>query len=201
MSRHNNTSHELNLTLLQFVANRLRDRDTTVLKSMGFGPAEIEALGELKLNEFAALGRRMPDHLMRVELDRKAFHLMLEQTQRDTRQQIEITLQLLRCDASHEMMRRLFGIGSRDFAQLRNTLELPPIVGRPSHPTEEEARNIWDIWSGLGLQHPSIASPEQWLQVVQQCGLSAGLVWRLIWKWYEEDDDADDEHLVAGAES
>jgi len=152
---------------------------------MGFTDPELRALGELTLSEICLLERKVDGHVLRVQLDRAAFWIVVEQVRRESETH-KLKNKLIRKDAPSEMMEALFGMGAKEYAACRRAIRAPRGVGRPSEPDEETARRVWLCWQRIG-DGSRLARPDDWLRITEQTGVSLRVVWRLAQRWCHDD--------------
>ena len=123
----------------------LAEGDQHALRAMQFRAQEIEALRELNLADLYRVGA-LQAHCLSIALDRDVFWPMIANL-RATRENEELQRDLIQADAPLEMMRSLFGIGSREYTRLRRMLAVGPAVGRPPEPDEETGHRLWHALS------------------------------------------------------
>lgn len=88
---------------------------------------------------------------------------------------------LVQRDAPVAMLQELFGVGAKQYAVMRKAIGAAPGVGRPSGVAEEDVHAVWQTWErivGNGR-----ASPEHFLQVADETGVSMRAIWRLVQGW------------------
>lgn len=185
-----NAAYELTHAVLRYASACARTGDWSALRDMGFSEAEVDALHGLSLGELAALERGIAGHVLRVELDRPAFWLVVEQVRRQSRDET-MKLELIRRDAPAEMMERLFGMGMKEYSACRRRLRAPRGVGRPPEPDEATARDVWLAWKQLqkGRRNAHL-DPAGWIALQDQTGASLRVVWRLVGRWMAEVENA-----------
>ena len=132
---------DLVTAVLLYAMRCLAEGDHHALRTMQFGPREIEALRELNLGDLYRVGS-LQAHCLAIQLDREVFWPMLANL-RAAREAEELQRDLIQADAPLEMMRRLFGVGSREYTRLRRMLALDPAVGRPPEPDEATSHKLW----------------------------------------------------------
>ncbi|RMD64158.1 MAG: DUF2857 family protein, partial [Alphaproteobacteria bacterium] len=101
----------------------------------------------------------------------------------------ELQRDLIQADAPLEMMRSLFGVGSREYTRLRRMLAVEPAVGRPPEPDEETGHRLWRALSArLESAGEEALDPKEYLAVQQESGASMRAVWNLVQRWLEYGD-------------
>lgn len=172
---------------LLYAMRCLAEGDQHALRAMRFGPREIEALRELKLADLYRVGE-LQAHCLRIALDREVFWPMIANL-RATRQAEELQRDLIQADAPLEMMRSLFGVGSREYTRLRRILAVEPAVGRPPEPDEATSHRLWHV---LSTRIESAADeglkPEEYLVIQQESGASMRAIWNQVQRWLEYGD-------------
>ena len=178
---------DLVTAVLLYAMRCLAEGDQHALRAMQFGPQEIEALRELNLADLYRVGS-LQAHCLAIRLDRDVFWPMLANL-RAAREAEELQRDLIQADAPLEMMRRLFGVGSREYTRLRRTLALDPAVGRPPEPDEETSHKLW---RAISMHLPSDAAealdPKQYLAVHQESGAPMRAIWNLVQRWLKYGD-------------
>ena len=178
---------ELTHAVLRYLASCLSDGDWSALRDMGIGPKEAEVLSGISLSELTNLERKLAGHVLRVELDRDAFWVVVDQIRRESELQ-RLRMELISLDAPSDMMQMLFGMGVKEYTFARRVVGAPPGVGRPSEPTEEQARAIWLAWEALG-QAPNLVPPRVWAELAESTDIPLRLIWRVTQRWYGTEDD------------
>ena len=108
---------------------------------------------------------------------------------RATREAEELQRDLIQADAPLEMMRSLFGVGSREYTRLRRMLALEPAVGRPPEPDEETSHKLWRALSAhLQPDADEALNPKQYLAVHEESGAPMRAIWNLAQRWLEYGD-------------
>ncbi len=158
---------DLVTAVLLYAMRCLAEGDQHALRAMRFGPREIEALRELNLADLYRVGA-LQAHCLSIALDREVFWPMVANLQA-TREVEELQRDLIQADAPLEMMRSLFGVGSREYTRLRRMLAVDPAVGRPPEPDEETGHRLWRALSArLESIGEEALDPKEYL-AVQQC--------------------------------
>jgi hypothetical protein len=178
---------DLVTAVLLYAMRCLAEGDQPALRAMRFGPQEVEALRELNLSDLYRVGS-LQAHCLAIRLDRDVFWPMLANL-RAARSNAELERDLIQADAPLEMMRSLFGVGSREYTRLRRMFVLAPAVGRPPEPDEETAHKLWRaLATRLGDDPGEPLSPEQYLAVHQESGAPMRAIWNLAQRWFEYGD-------------
>jgi hypothetical protein len=108
---------------------------------------------------------------------------------RGTREGEELQRDLIQADAPLEMMRSLFGVGSREYTRLRRMLALEPAVGRPAEPDEETAHKLWHSLSARLKSDPSaLLEPNEYLAIHDESGASMRAIWNVAQRWAKYGD-------------
>jgi len=178
---------DLVTAVLLYAMRCLAEGDQHALRGMQFGPKEIEALRELNLADLYRVGS-MQAHCLAIRLDRDVFWPMIANL-RATREAEEVQRDLIQADAPLEMMRSLFGVGSREYTRLRRMLALEPAVGRPPEPDEETSHKLWRALSAhLQPDADEALDPKQYLAVHVESGAPMRAIWNLAQRWLEYGD-------------
>ena len=178
---------DLVTAVLLYAMRCLAEGDQHALRAMQFGPKEIEALRELNLADLYRVGT-LQAHCLAIRLDRDVFWPMIANL-RATREAEELQRDLIQADAPLEMMRSLFGVGSREYTRLRRMLALEPAVGRPPEPDEETSHKLWRALSAqLQPDADEALDPKQYLAVHEESGAPMRAIWNLAQRWLEYGD-------------
>ncbi len=178
---------DLVTAVLLYAMRCLAEGDQHALRAMRFGPKEIEALREMNLADLYRVGS-LQAHCLAISLDRDVFWPMLANL-RATREAEELQRDLIQADAPLEMMRSLFGVGSREYTRLRRMLALEPAVGRPPEPDEETSHKLWRALSAhLKPGSDEALDAKQYLAVHEASGVSLRAIWNLAQRWFEYGD-------------
>jgi len=178
---------DLVTAVLLYAMRCLAEGDQHALRAMQFGPKEIEALRELNLADLYRVGT-LQAHCLAIRLDRDVFWPMIANL-RATREAEEVQRDLIQADAPLEMMRSLFGVGSREYTRLRRMLALEPAVGRPPEPDEETSHKLWRALSAhLQPDADEALDPKQYLAVHEESGAPMRAIWNLAQRWFEYGD-------------
>ena len=178
---------DLVTAVLLYAMRCLAEGDHHALRTMQFGPREIEALRALNLGDLYRVGS-LQAHCLAIQLDREVFWPMLAHL-RAAREAEELQRDLIQADAPLEMMRRLFGVGSREYTRLRRMLALDPAVGRPPEPDEATSHKLWRALSAhLPSDADEVLDPKHYLAVHEESGAPMRAIWTLVQRWLEYGD-------------
>ena len=173
---------ELVTAVLLYAVRCIAEGDQHALRAMNFGPREIEALGELSLEDLYRAGS-LRSHFLSIGLDRKLFWPMMKRLRR-MRESKELQRELIKADAPLEMMRRCFGLGAREYKRLRRMLVATPAVGRPPEPDEATAHRLWrELAPEMRTSGPGGLRPEAVLAVHLRTGAPVRAVWSAAQQW------------------
>jgi hypothetical protein len=178
---------DLVTAVLLYAMRCLAEGDQHALRAMRFGPKEIEALRELNLADLYRVGA-LQAHCLSIALDRDVFWPMVANL-RTTRQSEELQRDLIQADAPLEMMKTLFGVGSREYTRLRRMLAVEPGVGRPPEPDEATSHRLWRALSPrIEAAGEDELDPKEYLAVQRESGASMRAVWNLAQRLLEYGD-------------
>lgn len=178
---------ELITAVVLYAMRCLSEGDQHALRTMKFGPREIDALSELN---FADLPRvaGLHAHCLTIELDRNVFWPMMSSLN-TSRENEEVQRNLIKADAPYEMMRSLFRMGSREYTRLRRMLTNSRGVGRPPEPDDATAHELWQALSPrLRPDTDRPLTPVDYLAVHAECGASLRAIWNHTQRWLEYGD-------------
>ena len=178
---------ELVMAVMLYAIRCLSENDQHALRGMNFGPEEVAALRELNLADLYRAGS-LQAHCLNIRLDRDVYWPMLAHLRRE-RESEELQRDLIQADAPLEMMRRLFGVGSREYTRLRRMLAVEPGVGRPPEPDEETAHQLWRALSAqLNPDNGDVIDPSAYLMIHRETGASLRAIWTLAQRMLEYGD-------------
>jgi hypothetical protein len=178
---------ELVMAVLLYAIRCLAEGDQHALRGMNFGPEEVAALRELNLADLYRAGS-LQAHCLAIRLNRAVYWPMLTHL-RQQRESETVQRDLIQADAPLEMMRSLFGVGSREYTRLRRLLTVDPSTGRPADPDEATSHAVWQAWSERMKEDSSASlTPEDYLALGEDTGASLRAVWNLIQRWAEYGD-------------
>ena len=178
---------ELVMAVLLYAIRCLEEGDQHALRSMNFGPQEVAALRDINLADLYRAGS-LRAHCLDIELNREVYWPMLEHLRR-ARETEEMQRDLIQADAPLEMMRSLFGVGSREYTRLRRLLTTDPGIGRPPDPDEATSHALWRAWSDRTKTDPTAPlAPEDYLALCEETDASMRAVWNLTQRWAEYGD-------------
>ena len=173
---------ELVIAVLLYAIRCLAEDDRHALRGMNFGPKEIAALRELNLADLYRVGK-LQAHCLDIRLSREVYWPMLAYLRRE-REVEEVQRDLIQADAPLGMMRRLFGVGAREYTRLRRLLTPDPAIGRPPEPDEATSHALWRAWSERTQNDPTaLLTPEEYLALSEETGASMRAVWHLTQRW------------------
>ena len=191
---------ELVTAVLLYASRCLAEGDQHALRAMRFGAKEVEALGELSVEDLYGVGS-LQAHCLAIRLERKLFWTMIERL-RALRESKALQKELIQADAPFEMMRRCFGLGGREYTRLRRMLVATPAIGRPPEPDEDTAHRLWRALApsleSSGSEGPR---PETYLAVHRETGATLRAVWNAAQRWLEYGDVYGPGNAVSGPAS
>ena len=178
---------ELVMAVLLYAIRCLAEGDQHALRGMNFGPDEVAALRDINLADLYRAGS-LQAHCLDIRLNRDVYWPMLAHLRRE-RETEEVQRDLIQADAPLEMMRSLFGVGSREYTRLRRLLTSDPAIGRPPEPDEATSHALWRAWSDRTNEDPTAhLAPEDYLALCEETGASMRAVWNLTQRWAEYGD-------------
>jgi hypothetical protein len=173
---------DLMIAVMLYAVRCLGDGDQQSLREMGLGPRELDALRDLEMADLYRFGA-LRAHCVAISIDREMFWPLMSRLQ-DARHSEELQRDLVRRDAPLDMMRRLFGMGSREYTRLRRALAVEPTVGRPPEPDEETALRLWRAIEAVSADRDGHALlPVDYLRLCDATGASVRCVWRYVQRW------------------
>ena len=173
---------ELTTAVVMYAVRCLVEGDQMALRTMKFGPKELEVLRELSLADLYRI-ETLQAHCLTIELNRHVFWPTIERLKQQ-RASEEIQQTLIVADAPQEMMRAVFGMSAREYTQWRRTLTVAPSVGRPAELSETENHKLWFAWEKLtGGDEEVHFTGEDYLRLHQETNLPMRAIWILTQRW------------------
>ena len=169
---------EFVMALVIYAMRCIEDGETDALARMGFGPSEVTSLSSLTFGDLKRI-ERLKSHCLDIKLDREAFGEIIKRIRADGFS-TEWEHELIRADASLEMMSRLFGTTSRAYTKLRHVFGVSS-VGRPRSPSDAQAAALWEMIESRLQARRGDLLPADYLAISRQCGVPLRTVWR-EWK-------------------
>ncbi len=180
---------ELVTAVLLYAIRSLAEGDQQALRAMNFGPKEIAVLRELNLADLYRADS-LKAHCLNIRLNRAVYWPLIGHLRRQ-RESEAIQCDLIQADAPLEMMRRFFGLGSREYTRLRRLLAAEPAVGRPPELDEAASHALWCAWSERARTRPTAPlAPEDYLALHRETGAPLRALWRLSQRWAQYSDAA-----------
>ena len=177
-----NKEADLTTAVLLYAMRCLAEGDQQALRTMNFGPRELQALKEMSLSDLYRADA-LRTHCLKIDLDRTVFWPMLEhlKSQRETE---DLQRTMIVADAPLEMMQQLFGLSSREYTRWRRLLTVEPSVGRPSEPGEEDSHRLWYAWiEAKKLRGEGSLTAADFLALNQETGIALRTIWLLARRW------------------
>ncbi len=181
---------DLITAVLLYAIRCLAEGDQSALRTMNFGPREVEALRAMNLADLYRV-ESLRAHCLAIALDRDVYWPMIEHLRRQ-RESEELQQKLITADAPLEMMQTLFGVGCREYTRLRRMLAVAPAVGRPPELDEESTHTLWHAWRARA-KHADGAPlvPDEYLTLHRETGVSLRAIWTLTQRWSQYGDLTD----------
>ena len=180
-------SKEGNLVLaaLSYAADCVAEGDADRLQAMGLELPDAAMLCSLTLDELRGVGA-MCAHAVEVRFDADILRVVVQHL-RNTSRSEALQRALVAADASHQMMRKLFGMGSREYGRLRRLLAVKAGVGRPAELDEAAEHRLWHALSGRLKPDPDRPlEPNEMLRIHAHTGVSMRAIWNHARRWAAE---------------
>ncbi len=178
---------DLITAVLLYAIRCLAEGDYPALRTMNFGPKEIEALREMSISDLYRI-ESLRVHCLQIGLDRQIYWPMMDRL-RQQRESEEMQQNLVAADAPLEMMNTLFGVSPREYSRMRRMLSVDPSVGRPPEPDEESTHKLWHTWvDRVADQETGPLSPHLYLELHAETGISMRAIWNLTQRWDQYGD-------------
>jgi hypothetical protein len=177
-----NKEADLTAAVLLYAVRCLAEGDQQALRSMNFGPKELDALQDMNLADlYRADALRV--HCLKIDLNREVFWPMLAHL-RHQRESEELQRTLIVADAPLDMMQQLFGMSSREYTRWRRLLTLAPSVGRPPELGESETHTLWYAWQEqVQAREENPLTAAHYLRLHQETGIALRCIWVLVQRW------------------
>jgi hypothetical protein len=177
-----NKETELTAALFLYAVRCLAEGDQPALRSMNFGPREVEALRDMQFRDLGHLDT-LRSHCLKVALDRENFWAVIGRL-REWRETGEVQKAMIAADASAEMMEELFGTGGREYVRLRRMFMVETVQGRPPEPSEEETRTLWQAWKARTQDRDDgLLQRSEYLPIHEETGISLRTIWSQTRRW------------------
>lgn len=183
-----NKEADLTTAVLLYAMRCLAEGDQQALRTMNFGPKELDALREMNLADlYRADALRV--HCLKIDLNREVFWPMLAHL-RHQRESEELQRTLIVADAPLDMMQQLFGMSSREYTRWRRLLTLAPSVGRPPELGESDTHTLWYAWQEqVRAQTEGALTAADYLTLHRETGVGLRCIWALVQRWEAYGDD------------
>jgi hypothetical protein len=176
------------ITAVMLYATRCSvEGDHNALHAMNFGPREVDALTDVALGDIQRMAS-LRAHCLRIELNRGLFWPLIEHLRRQ-RTGDTLLNDLIDADASLDMVRAFYGVGSLEYSKIRQWRGLSEGIGRPRQPTEPETHAVWKVWKQRVRASGTVGLPaDDYLRIQRETAVSLRLIWNLTREWAEDDD-------------
>ena len=183
----NFSSPEMDLVNAVMVyATRCRESgNLRALRSLNLGIKELEAIDSLSLSDLSRGGKKLRGHCLSIRVDQQAFWVMIDRL-KHYRESEKLQRELIGADAPAEMLRALFGMGSKDYTRYCRELSVQATLGRPHERDEATEHRLWDAWQAL--ENPDAIEATDYLQLSKASELPVRTVWRLLSRWQDFPD-------------
>lgn len=173
---------ELTSAVMWYAVRCLAEGDQMALRTMNFGPREVEALREMQFGDLCHIDS-LRAHCLKVALNREVYWPMVAHL-RDRRTSEELQKTLILADAPLEMMQTFFGMSGREYTRLRRMLVVNTITGRPPEPTEQQIERLWEGWKARADETvDGLLPPESYLSLHQASGVPLRMIWSQTRRW------------------
>lgn len=182
-----NKETDLITAVLMYALRCLAEGDQVALRTMNFGPKELDALKDMSLADLYRVDS-LRAHCLSIDLNREVFWPMIEHL-RNQRESEDLQRDLIVADAPLEMMQTLFGVSTREYTRWRSLLVLAPSVGRPPELDEVDTHKLWYAWREcIGENEESSLSGADYLALHRETGVSLRAIWTLSLRWADFGD-------------
>ena len=173
---------ELTSAVMLYAIRCLAEGDQSALRSMNFGPREVDALREMNFGDLCRI-ETLRAHCLRIALNREVYWPMVAHL-RHRRESEELQKTLISADAPLEMMQTFFGMSGREYARLRRMLVVETITGRPPELGEDDIQRLWEQWKARADQvRDGLLPADAYLALAQESGVSLRAAWSQTRRW------------------
>lgn len=173
---------DLTLAVLLYAMRCVAEGDQQALRSLNFGPQELDALMKLDMGDLYGVDA-LGVHCLKIDLNREVFWPMLDHL-RHQREAQDLQRKLLAADAPFEMLQHFFGMSAREYGRLRKMLTLAPATGRPPELKESATHTLWYAWQALVQDADGQSlSAQQYLDLHTSTGIGLRSLWAHIQRW------------------
>lgn len=180
---------DLNYAIFVFATRCVAEGDFEALRRLGFEPADLSVIDQLRLTDLHALSASRA-HALDIRVDRKALTWLIEHVRR-RRTRETLKLELLRLDASGEMMANFFGMSSRAYTATREALGIASGQGRPLSrlADDDEEVRLWRLWILLAeTERPHrLRHEDLWLIVGRELTTGLRVAWAIVQQWSRDE--------------
>ena len=172
--------------VLLYAIRCIAEGDMLALQHMQFGKKEIDALRELSLQDLYRADT-LKAHCLSISLNRQVFWPLVDALKRERKSDDQLN-ELIEQDAPFEMLNRLFGIASREYANRRRHLPATLGQGRPSLPESAAEDKLFDAWQDcIEKRQSTDLYAQDYLELHDKTQVSHRAIWQLTQHWAEED--------------
>ena len=173
---------DLVTAVLLYAVRCIAEGDQHALRSMNFGPKEIDALRELSVEDLYRVDT-LQVHCLRIALNRQVYWPLVGHLQA-SRESESLQQALICAGAPLEMMQSLFGMSTREYARHRRQWVVETAVGRPPEPDEDISSKVFHAWSKREeVSEADGVSPSDYLDMQEETGASLRAIWTLTERW------------------
>ena len=171
-----NKAGDFVFALVVYAMRCIEEGETERLVRMGIGAAEVEQLAALRFGDIQRMAR-LESHCLDIKVDRRAFADMIRRIRADGHAE-EWEHRLIRADAPLDMMRSLYGTGSREYTRLRQLYEVSS-TGRPREATADEETRLWPVLArAIEAAEDVVLPPLEYIAISEELGVPLRTVWR-----------------------
>lgn len=175
---------ELNYALFLYATRCLAEGDIEALRQIGFIPEDIPVLDQLRMSDLHALSASRAG-AVNVTVDRAALQRLIDGIHR-RRTRDRLKRELLRLDAPLPMMTTIFGMNSRQYTALRESMGVTSGVGRPKTQIDDgQEAALWKLWVMLAdAERPQqLRHDDLWLIIGREQPKKLRSAWFSIQQW------------------
>ena len=173
---------DLVTAVLLYAVRCIAENDQHALRSMNFGPKEIEALRELSVQDLYRVDT-LQVHCLRIALNRQVYWPLVGHLQA-SRESETLQHELIQGGAPFEMMHNLFGMSTREYGRHRRQSVADMALGRPPEPDEGVSSQVFHAWSKREQDSEENGlTPSDYLDIQSETGASLRVIWTLIERW------------------
>ncbi|MCI0653077.1 MAG: DUF2857 domain-containing protein [Methylococcaceae bacterium] len=170
---------ELTLQVLMYIAGLIAEQKYEEVLQLGLRRDQADVIRAMTTEEIYRMALRIRTDFLSIRVDPDAFDRAVSVLKRHQEDE-ELDRTLILAGARYEMMHRLCGMSTQDYAKYRRDLNLSEGRGRPPMPPEAVQVLIWRAWLESAEE---TNEKRRYLAVQAKVHVPVGTIWKLICEW------------------